>query len=97
MFLLLLKLFLLLLLCLLLFQLLFFFVCVCFCLMLLLSLDVVMLLSKQEGGKQTDINGGGQKVEQLPGKIKGDSYVSKCENYGVFVFDVFMYASSERL
>ena len=28
--------------------------------------------------------GGGQIVEQLAGKIKGDSYASKCENYGVF-------------
>ena len=42
-----------------------------------------MLLSTLEaGGKQK----GGQRMEQLPVKIKGGNCVSKCENYGVFVF-----------
>ena len=49
---------------------------------------VVILLSKLEAGEKTKKKqkGGGQKVEQVPVKIKGGSYVSECENYGVFVF-----------
>ena len=58
--------------------------------MLLLCFLVDMLLSKQKGGnkKKSKKEGGWQKVEQLPVEIKGGSYVSKCENYGVFCFDV---------
>ena len=36
-----------------------------------------------KGEDRTLKKSGGQKVEQLPGKIKGGGYVSKCENYGV--------------
>ena len=32
-------------------------------------------------------------MEQLPVKIKGGSYVSKCENYGVFVFIFLLFVS----
>ena len=52
---------------------------------------VVMLLSKQKGDKK----GGGQKVEQLPAKIRGGSYVSKCENYGAFVVFVLSFLSAK--
>ena len=56
-----------------------------FCLLLLLVCFCdVMLLSKQEGGNKNEKGGGEREVEQLPGKIEGGSYVSKCENYGVF-------------
>ena len=47
-------------------------------LLLLLCFSVVILLSMQGGGKQK-VEKGGQKVEQLLGKIKGGSYVSKRE------------------
>ena len=53
--------------------------------MLLLCFYIVMLLSKLEAGGKTK-KGGGENVEQVPVKIKGGNYVSKCENYGVFAF-----------
>ena len=57
--------------------------------MLLLCFYVVLLLSKLEARKSKN-GGGGKKVEQLPVKIKRGNYVFKCENYGVFVFGVFL-------
>ena len=62
---------------------------------------VLMLFSRLERGNQKYKKRGGQKVEQLQGKTKGGSYVSKCENYSVFVsvfvFHVCMYDSSKTL
>ena len=54
-----------------------------------------MLLSMREGGTKNMNGGGGQNLEQLPGKINGGNCVSNCENYSVFVFEVCMYVSTK--
>ena len=56
---------------------------------LLLLLWFVMSSSKQERGNNK-IQRGAKKLEQLLGKMKGGNYVSKCEDYGVFVFVCFI-------
>ena len=54
-------------------------------------------MSKRDGTKHftkrgsISQKGGGQTVEQLPAKIKGGSYVSQCEDYGVFVVFVLLF------